>query len=163
MINLIVAVDKNNVIGYEGGLPWGRLPNDLKHFKNVTTGHTVVMGRKTFESIGKPLPNRHNIVMSRSNRLFEGCATLTPEQLPDFLEYYRENDVFIIGGAEIYKLFLPHANTVYLTAINGSFIGDTLFPNLHNYGEWDVKTLGYTIRDEKNPYECIFQKFTKKV
>lgn len=131
MINIIVAVSKNGVIGKENQLPW-YLPEDLKHFKQLTTGNVVVMGRKTHESIGKSLPNRLNVILSRdsrwSNPLGDNCVVCY--SVEEVLERFKYRDLFIIGGSEIYKQFLPHANKIFLTSIEKDFDGDAYFPNL---------------------------------
>ena len=127
MINLIAAVSKNYQIGIHNQMPW-HIPEDLKYFKEVTTGHPVIMGRKTFESIGHPLPNRRNIVLTRDH-------TFTHEHV-EVLHSFEEalelccrlSNSFIIGGGEIYKAFLPYADHLYLTLIDEIIEGDTSFP-----------------------------------
>ena len=128
MINIIVATDINGGIGKDNTLPWGRIKEDMKHFKSITTGHTVVMGRKTFESIGKPLPNRHNIVLSKSNINIEGVDVYNSYK--DIIRLHSKNpndDIFIIGGQSIYQLFKDLADRIYLTLINDTFDCDTHF------------------------------------
>lgn len=129
MINMIVAMSKNGVIGNNNDLPWG-LKGDLKYFKEVTTGNTIVMGRKTYESIGKPLPNRKNIVLTRNDINIEGVEIFNSviEVLRYSYEYPNES-VFVIGGAEIYDQFLPYADKIYITEIEEEIDGDTYFPN----------------------------------
>jgi dihydrofolate reductase len=121
---LIVAVARNGVIGRDGGLPW-HLPEDLKHFKRTTSGHAVIMGRKTHESIGRPLPKRRNIVVTRSGAAFAGCDTAT--SLQDAIALARESDdrPFVIGGASLYEEALPLATEIYLTEIDEDVEGDT--------------------------------------
>lgn len=127
-ITLIAAMDFHLGIGKNNQLPW-KLPEDLKRFKEITTGHPIVMGRKTFDSIGKPLPNRHNIVVTRNLHWEAGGVSrfLSPE---DVLQYYGNyaQEVFVIGGAEIYKQFIPHANRMLLTRIFDEFDCDSFFP-----------------------------------
>lgn len=133
MINLIVAINKDNVIGKDNQLPWG-LSNDLKYFKKITTNNTVVMGRKTYESIGKALPNRKNIVISRDKSLKYKDAEIMHSQI-ELLKYsyeYPNENIFIIGGAEIYKLFLPYTNKLFITMIEDEVEGDTFFPEFKN-------------------------------
>lgn len=128
-ISIIVAVAKNNVIGKDNKLPW-HLPEDLKHFKELTSGHTVIMGRKTFESIGRPLPNRKNIVISR-NENFKANDMEVVHSIEQALDLTKnEDEVFIIGGAEIYKQALLLVNKIYLTRINKDYEGDAYFPEL---------------------------------
>lgn len=139
-ISMIAAIEINLGIGKDNMLPW-HIPNDLKHFKNITNGHTVVMGRKTYESIGKPLPNRTNIVLSRTH----------PEwSLQLILDTAKQNDVFIIGGSEIYNLFMPYADKLYLTLIHKNYECDKFFPNFFHY-EWECTSAKH-IDDESVPY-----------
>lgn len=124
----IVAHDPNRLIGKGGDLPW-HLPGDLAFFKKTTSGHAIVMGRKTFESIGRPLPKRENIVLTRDPHwTAEGVQVIhSPEDLAQ-LQLSLEGPVFIIGGAEIYHLFLPHLDELLVTKVKETFEGDTYFP-----------------------------------
>jgi dihydrofolate reductase len=126
-LSAIVAMTPERVIGKDGDLPW-HLPEDLKFFKRQTSGHPIVMGRKTFDSIGRPLPKRQNIVITRDPSWeHEGVSTIhRPEEL-SALEL-QEPFVFIIGGAEIYRLFLPHLDELIITHVHESHSGDTIFP-----------------------------------
>ena len=127
MISLIVAASSNGVIGVDGDLPW-RLPDDLKRFKALTTGKPVIMGRKTWDSIGRPLPNRQNIVITR-NPAFEaeGCDIVaTPEQA--IAAAGDSDELMIIGGGAIYAIFLDKATRIYLTRVHTEIDGDTFFP-----------------------------------
>lgn len=117
MINIIVAMDRNGLIGANGKLPW-HLPSDLRFFRDTTLGQIVVMGSKTYESIGKPLPNRINMVLSRKT----GCTINRVLDLAD------GNDIFVIGGANVYEQFLPIADRLIITHIDAEFEGDTYFP-----------------------------------
>ena len=128
MISLIVAASRNGVIGKDNKLPW-HIPDDLKRFKTLTMGHPVLMGRKTFESIGKPLPGRTNIVVTHQKD-FACCGALTAPSLEEALRITeKETEVFVIGGAQIFEQALPLADQIYLTRINRDFEGDTfLFP-----------------------------------
>ena len=122
-LSLIVAASDNDVIGGSGHLPW-KLPADMLHFKQLTMGHPIIMGRKTFESIGKPLSGRTNIVITRQKG-FQACGATVVRSLEEALQICEEQDeVFVIGGAEIYSLALPLANKIYLTRINQGFLGD---------------------------------------
>ena len=127
IISLVAAMGKNRVIGKDNSLPW-KLPEDMKRFKELTSGKTVVMGRTTFESIGKPLPNRINIIITRDkNYKAEGCIVVN--SVDEALKYAKDADeVMIIGGAQIYQQFLPIANKMYLTLIDEDFEGDAYFP-----------------------------------
>ena len=125
----IAALGENRVIGAGGKIPW-RLPEDMKFFKAQTTGHTVVMGRKTWESLGRPLPNRRNVVVSRT--LAPGGGTLPGAVVVGSLNALEalppSGDIWIIGGAEIYTLAMPRCSELYLTQVKGQFDGDTFFP-----------------------------------
>src|SRR3990167_4875952 len=128
-ISLVVAKSKNNVIGKNNQLPW-HLPADLKHFKNVTMGKPIIMGRKTFDSIGKPLPGRRNIIISHQPNLFiDGCEVF--HSIDDALNAVKtEPEVMVIGGANLYAQILDRANCIYLTVIDAEFDGDTFFSEL---------------------------------
>lgn len=121
----IAAMSANRVIGKDGGLPW-RLPEDLKFFRTVTTGHPIIMGRKTWDSLGRPLPNRRNIVLSRAMPPVEGAEVVRSVEELDALGL--TGDVYVIGGAEIYRLLLPRCAAVYLTVLTAEAEGDAFFP-----------------------------------
>ncbi|KPB06577.1 dihydrofolate reductase [Bacillus sp. CHD6a] len=158
MISIIVATDKNNLIGKDNDLPW-RIPADLAYFKQVTLGNTIVMGRKTYESIGKPLPNRRNIVLSRQDYHADGCETL--HSLEEVVSMDEEGkELFIIGGAHIFKEALPFADFLYLTFIDEEFEGDTYFPEVKE-NDWELISSEKGIKDEKNPYDYYFKKFKR--
>lgn len=159
MLSIIVAADSNNVIGKNNGLIW-HLPNDLRFFKAKTTGHTVIMGRKTFDSIGKPLPNRRNIIIS-SNLLFraEGCEVV--QSLNQALALCdNEEENFIVGGEEIYRQALAHTDRVYLTQIEFEFEGDRHFPELDH--SWKLIEDIEGTMDEKNKYHHRFLTYERK-
>jgi dihydrofolate reductase len=138
LVSLVVAAAANGVIGRDNAMPW-HLPEDLAHFKRLTLGHPVVMGRKTYESIlaslGRPLPGRTNIVVTRQPGFAApGCTVVG--SLAAAIDSARDaSEVFVIGGAEIYRLALPHAQRVYLTRIDAAFEGDATFPAL-DPAEW---------------------------
>ena len=135
-ISIIVAAATNNVIGSDGELPW-RLPEDLKRFKQLTIGKPVIMGRLTYESIGKPLPDRKNIVLSARKGLnIEGCEVVDTPDAAIRLAGDAE-EVMVIGGGGVYSQMLPMADRIYMTRINGTFDGDTFFPELDDK-EWQV-------------------------
>lgn len=130
VVSLIAAMSSNRVIGQDNKMPW-HLSADLKRFKQITTGHPVIMGRKTLDSLGKPLPNRRNLIVSRTPKAHStpGCEFFG--SLEDALKACHSNDeVFIIGGEQIYRLALPFANRVYLTVIDKTYAGDAFFPEL---------------------------------
>ncbi len=134
MIKIIVAVSENWVIGNDNKLLW-YLPSDLKRFKELTWGSSVVMGRKTFESLGKPLEGRQNIIITRNPEYqIEGCDVVA--SLSDALSL-TNNDCFIIGGGEIYKQTLPIADKIYLTTIHKHFDGDVYFPEI-DFTQWQI-------------------------
>jgi dihydrofolate reductase len=132
-VSLIAAVAQNLVIGNAGKLPW-RLPDDLARFKEITLGHSVIMGRKTFESLGKPLAGRRNIVLTKDASLsFPGCEMA--RTFEDVMTLATHEEVFVIGGASVYALFLPVAHRLYLTHVEGNFPGDVFFPEV-DWEQW---------------------------
>lgn len=157
VISLLVAADENNVIGKNNQLPW-HLPNDLKYFKNLTWGMPILMGRKTFESIGKPLPGRKTIVITR-NEIWKKEGTIVVNTIEKAISQARAmdiNEIFIVGGAEIFKSAIPHAKRIYLTRIHHQFDGDIYFPEM-NLSEWKLIKQRFCHADAKNPYSCTFQ------
>lgn len=132
-----VAVSENNVIGIKNDLPW-HLPEDLKHFKNLTMGKTVLMGRNTYDSIfarlGKPLPGRKSIVITRKVDFSPPEGVKVFDNIPDAINSTKD-DIYVIGGAEIFKQFVPLAKKMYLTRVHGNFEGDAFFPEI-NWEEW---------------------------
>ena len=157
LISLLVAADENNVIGKDNKLPW-HLPNDLKYFKNLTWAMPIVMGRKTFESIGKPLRGRKNIVLTR-NKEWKKDETTAVEKLEDALEIAQTQgvkEVFIIGGAEVFISSFEMANRIYLTRIHHQFEGDVFFPAIDEH-EWKLISNYKCSPDEKNLYSHSFQ------
>jgi dihydrofolate reductase len=161
MISLIVAMDNHRVIGKDNKLPW-HLPADLAYFKNVTMGHAIVMGRKTFESIGRPLPGRENIIVTR-NRSFqpEGCTVIHSIEDIKQIAAERNDEVFVIGGAELFAVTLPLADRLYITKIEASFPGDTFFPTF-NEEDWQLISSEKGTKDEKNPYDYFFLVYERK-
>lgn len=157
MLSIIVAIAKNNVIGNDNKLIW-HISEDLKRFKEITSGKTIVMGRKTFESLPGVLPNRKHIILTRDKNFKVNSECI--EIIYDFDELvskYKNSDteVFIIGGGEIYKQLLPHTNKLYLTKINKDFDGDTYFPQI-NYDDFKVDYKSDIIIDEKSKLEYNF-------
>lgn len=133
-ISIIVAMAENRAIGYRNKLPWSRLPEDLKRFKEITLGHTIIMGRKTFESIGRALPGRKNIIVtSDKNYASKALDCIIVSSINDAIqktEALDGDEIFVIGGAEIYKQFLPMAEKIYLTLVHKEWPGDAFFPDL---------------------------------
>ena len=133
MISIIVAVAENGIIGYKNALLWN-IKEDMRRFRTTTTGHPVVMGRKTFESIGRPLPKRTNVVITRGDTVFDGCEMA--HSLEEAVKMFSpDEEVFIIGGAQIYAQALPLADKLYLTIVHRNYEGDTSFPDI-NMEEW---------------------------
>lgn len=160
MIAAIVAMSENNVIGINNELPW-HLPQELKYFKKITTGHTIIMGRKTFESIGRPLPNRQNIVVTRqSDYKAEGATVIN--DLEEYLSHHKEEDLFIIGGAELFKMSFPYLDTLYITEIHHSFEGDTFFPEF-NKDEWIIESRSEAQIDEKSKIKFTYFIYKKQL
>ncbi|PAK36288.1 dihydrofolate reductase [Peribacillus simplex] len=161
MISLIVAMDQNRVIGNNNKLPW-HLPADLQYFKKVTMGHPIVMGRKTFESIGRVLPGRENVIVTRNQEFkAEGCVVLHDiAQIKMFADNHEE-EVFVIGGAEIFKEILPFTDRLYITEIHETFEGDTFFPEIDE-NEWDEVSSNPGSIDEKNRFAHDFIILQKK-
>lgn len=155
MIAIIAALGKNGVIGYKNQLPW-RLPADLKHFKSLTLGKPVIMGRNTFLSIGKPLPKRHNIVLTQDKHWHVSGISIvySIQEAIDVAEDVPET--MVIGGERIYQQTLPIAQRLYLTIIQQTFTGDVFFPD-YNQQEWIIVDSQLHLADEKNPYSYEFQ------
>lgn len=158
----IVAMDENRVIGKDNGLPW-HLPADLAYFKRVTMGHAIVMGRKTFEAIGRPLPGRENIVVTR-NRSFrpEGCLVLhSLDEVKQWAAGRNDEEVFIIGGAELFQATMPLADRLYVTKIFASFPGDTFYPPISEQ-EWEIVSYTQGTIDEKTDTITPFSFMSEK-
>lgn len=153
-ISMIWAMDRNRLIGRDNGMPW-RLPAEQAYFRRITSGHAILMGRKTYDSLSmKPLPKRHNIVLTRDlNFQADGCTVIhTVEEARRVAE--REM-LFIIGGSEVYSLFLPVADRLYITEIDHAFKGDAYFPEF-DLTEWTEVSREPGLTDEKNPYRYEF-------
>ena len=156
MVKIIVAMSKNRVIGNNNQLIW-KLSSDLKRFKELTTGNPIVMGRKTFESIGKPLPNRRNIIITRNNDyIVEGCEIVSSLEEALLL---TNNNCFIIGGGEIYKQALDITDKIYLTLVHKDFEGDTIFPELGK--EWAKISRKDFEADDKNEHKYSFIEYER--
>ncbi|MFJ7725647.1 dihydrofolate reductase [Neobacillus sp. NPDC097160] len=161
MISFIVAMDENRAIGKNNQLPW-HLPEDLKFFKRVTMGHPIAMGRKTHESIGRVLPGRENIIITRQHDYKSDECTIF-NSVEEFVRYCQRKDdeIFVIGGAEIFKATFPYADRLYITYIYKSFDGDTFFPEF-NLDKWELNSSEKGIKDEKNPYDYEFRIYDRK-
>ncbi len=146
---------KERVIGYQGGLPW-RLSDDLRRFKKLTMGHHIVMGRKTYESIGRPLPGRVSIVITRQAAYRAAGAVVVRSLREALLVAPEDDEVFVIGGAEIYAQALPLADRVYLTEVVGEVQGDTFFPPF-DYSRWTAVSESSAPADAKNDFAHVFR------
>ena len=160
-IKLICAISKNNVIGNENKLPWN-IPEDLKRFKELTSNNWIVMGRKTFDSIGRPLPNRKNIVLSKDKNLnIDSVEVFNSPK--DVIDSYKKNsdqkDLYVIGGTYIYKLFFEHCEYLYITYIDKEYLGDAFFPKV-DWNKWKLigEESGY---DEKEEVKFYFRNYER--
>lgn len=161
-ISSIVAVSENGVIGVDNDLPW-KLPSDLNYFKETTYGHHILMGRKNFDSMGRPLPGRTNIVVTR-NKEFYHSALIIRHNILDGIEYARkagEKELFIVGGAEIYRQTMDLISTFYLTRVHTTIEnGDVFFPEWDE-NAWTLRSSERVEPDEKNPFAHTFQVYVK--
>lgn len=162
MLSIIVAVAKNNVIGKDNKLIW-HLPEDLKRFKRLTSNHTIIMGRRTFESLGRVLPNRKHVILCNDAKMNiddENVEILDDiSKLKKYIESDDEN--FVIGGATIYRLLMPFANKMYITHINQEFDGDVYFPEISEE-EWKIIDREPGLKDEKNPFDYEYVTYERK-
>lgn len=156
---LIAATSQNNALGKDNKIIW-HLPDDFKRFKELTSGHHIIMGRKTFESFPKPLPNRTHVVITRQKNFNpEGCFVVN--SIEEAFRICPENeDVFLIGGAEIYKLGLPFTDKMELTFINETFEADAFFPEI-DFSEWKLTNEEFHSKDEKHGHDFSFQTYVR--
>ncbi len=160
-ISIIAAMGSNRVIGRGNGLPWN-LPADTRFFKETTRGHPVIMGRKTFDTMGKPLPGRRNIVVTRQSDLeIPGAEIVSGLEEALKLVDVVNDEVFIIGGAEVYRLGLGLADRMYLTLVHDSFEGDTFFPEFDE-SQWVVVSREDHEADERNPHAFSFLTYERR-
>jgi dihydrofolate reductase len=156
-ISLIVALARNGTIGRQGGLPW-RLSADLKRFKSLTMGHYLIMGRKTFDSLERPLPGRVSIVMTHQSRV-SGDSHSSPvlvRTLDEALQIAKnDSEVFIVGGAQIYRLVVPRTDRLYVTWVEADIEGDTVFPDI-DWNQWQEVSRERHSADAKNQYDYTF-------
>lgn len=157
MVSLIVCHAEQNVIGFRNKMPW-HLPNDLKHVKKLTQGNTIVMGRKTFDSLGRPLPNRRNVVLTR-NRDFDAEGIDVIHEVADIKEL--EGEVFIFGGSGVYDQTMDLVDEMHITRIHETFGGDTFFPE-YDESEWELVSSEEGIIDDKNRYPHEFLHFRRR-
>ncbi len=158
MLTIIVAVAENGVIGSENQLLW-HIREDMVHFRTTTQGHTVAMGRKTFESIGRPLPKRRNIVITRQLISIEGCDVV--HSLEEVLALAADEEIFIIGGSQIYEQALPYANRLCLTTVHRDYEGDASFPQW-NRSEWELISSQRYERGEEFEYPFTIEEYRRK-
>lgn len=160
---MIVAADIKGVIGCQNRLPW-HLPADLQHFKETTMGKPIIMGRKTFESLPRILPQRKHIVLSRNHVVRHphvvGCSSV--EEVLEYLkEHHPNEESFVIGGSQVYELFMPYVNKIYLTRVMGTFEGDAYLPSI--YGHWEITSIRRRNKDEENPYDMLFYTYERRL
>ena len=162
MLSIIVAIANKNVIGKDNTLIW-HLPEDLKRFKQITSGKTIIMGRRTFESLGRVLPNRKHIVLCNDMQMNvdnENVEVVNDIKcLNKYINSSEEN--FIIGGATIYKLLMPYANKMYITKINQDFEGDAFFPEIKEE-EWEIINTEKGLKNEENPFDYDYITYRRK-
>jgi len=161
-VSAIVATAKKNVIGKDNDIPW-YLPADLKYFKRTTLGHHIIMGRKSYESIGRPLPKRTNVIITRDPfYTVSNCVVVhSVEEALKFALDNNEEEAFIIGGGEIYRLALPFVDRLYLTEVDLEVEGTIYFPTL-DIDEWNLVSSEAHTADEKNPHDYIFKVLERK-
>ncbi|MFA9186673.1 dihydrofolate reductase [Flavobacterium sp. FBOR7N2.3] len=160
MITMIAAAAENRALGKNNQLVW-HLPNDFKRFKNLTTAHHIIMGRKTFESFPKPLPNRTHIIITRqADYQAEGCIVV--DSIERAIEKCPKNEeAFIIGGGEIYQLALPFSDKIELTVVHHSFEADAFFPEI-KLDDWELVNSDFQTKDEKHLYDYSFKTYIRK-
>lgn len=157
MITIIAAAGYNNELGKDNDLVW-HLPDDFKRFKKLTTGHHIIMGRKTFQSFPKPLPNRVHLVITR-NKDYHPEGAIIVHSMAEALEVAKNDDqAFIIGGGEIYKIGMEIADKIELTRVNGSFEADTFFPEISSEN-WKLASEEFHLKDEKHKFDFSYQTF----
>lgn len=160
MITMIAAAAENNALGKDNDLVW-HLPDDFKRFKKLTTGHHIIMGRKTFESFPKPLPNRTHIIITRSKE-YKAEGAIVVNSLEEALEISKNSrESFIIGGGEIYKLALPKADKIELTRVHGSFEADAFFPEIDEKN-WELVAEEFHPKDEKHNYDFTYLTYERR-
>ncbi len=162
MLSIIVAISENNVIGKDNKLLW-HLPEDLKRFKKLTTGHTIIMGRKTFESLGGILPDRMHIILTRDiNYNIDSEYVKVVHDINELDNYINdEKENFVIGGAIVYNQLMKKAQKIYMTKINEKFEGDAYFPKIDE-DEWKIVEEEKGIKNEENPYDYEFVTYVRK-
>lgn len=161
IISQIVAASFNNVIGKNNALPW-KMPTDMAYFKKTTWGHHIVTGRKNYEAEGKALPGRVNIILTRNfnYKIPDGIVVQRFDDAIAYASKVDEEELFVVGGAEIYKLAMPFTDRIYLTRIHTIIDGDTFYPE-PDWGEWNEISIESHFKDEQNPYDfdfCVYER-----
>ncbi|MFD2630637.1 dihydrofolate reductase [Oceanobacillus kapialis] len=160
MISLLLAMDRNNLIGRENDLPW-HLPKDLRFFKEKTLEKTIIMGRKTYESIGRPLPKRENVVVTRNTELTKEVTCIADvKTIKQWNEDNPSKEYFVIGGGHLFEQVLPFADRMYITLIDETFTGDTYFPDFSS-DEWKISSKVKGEKNETNPYDYYFIQYDR--
>ncbi len=159
MISIIVAASTNNVIGVDGDLPW-KLPEDLRRFKRLTMGKPIVMGRRTWESIGRPLPGRQNIVLTGQARFDAAGCDVVASPAEALAVAGNANEIMITGGSQVYALFLPNAGRLYLTRGHAEIDGDTYFPEIDER-QWRLVDSEAHEADDENQFACEFRTYER--
>lgn len=159
-LSIIAAMDKNRVLGLKNDIPW-HIPHDLKRFKKITSGHTVIMGRKTFESLPGPLPKRRNVIItSRKDYIAPGIEVV--KSIEDAIRIADKNqENFVVGGADIYEQFLPFADKLYLTHIDAEFEGDIYFPEI-DYSNWKLVEEEYHVTDDEKKIPFSYKTYVRR-
>ena len=164
MITLIAAAAENNALGKNNEMIW-HLPDDFKRFKKLTSGHFIIMGRKTYESLDGPLPNRTHIIITRQENYAEkvdaNCCIVVDNIEDAIAKSASEDETFVIGGGEIYKLALPLADKIELTKVHGTFEADAYFPKIDE-NKWNLVNEDYHPKDEKHNFDFTYQTFMKR-
>ena len=160
MIIIIAAAAENNTLGKNNEMVW-HLPNDFQRFKSLTSGHHIIMGRKTFESLVKQLPNRTHVIITRQKEYHaEGCIVV--DSIEKALEICpKDEDSYIIGGGEIYALGLPYTDKLEITRVHHNFEGDAHFPKI-NEDEWEMTDAEFNEKDEKHRYDYSYQTYIRR-
>lgn len=159
IVSLVAAMSENRVIGRDGGLPW-HLPKDLQYFKKLTVDHTVIMGRKTFDEVKRPLDNRRNVVITRNADFKPHGVTVVPTLQEALALGATEPEVFVIGGGEIFRLALPRADRLYLTVVHATVEGDTFFPAFDS-AAWALDEEARHEADAKHAYAFTFRRYSR--
>ena len=159
IVSMIVAASENNVIGVAGGLPW-HISADLKRFRKLTTGHHIIMGRKTFESIGRLLPQRTTVIITRNPDYHFAGAKIADSVRAALLIAENDSEPFITGGAQIYSVAMDYVHTIHLTRVHTEVKGDTLLPEI-DFSQWNLESSERHSADKKNDYDYSFEVYQR--